>query len=54
MDSYTLLLEFVKGKDAGAIMRRLDDGRTREIRNLGICTFTLERMMKKDRKIKDL
>jgi len=27
MDSYTLLLEFVKGKDAGAIMRRLDDGK---------------------------
>jgi len=27
MDSYPLLLEFVKGKDAGAIMRRLDDGK---------------------------
>ncbi len=27
MDSYTLLLEFVKGKDAGALMRRLDDGK---------------------------
>lgn len=27
MDSYSLLLEFVKGKDTGAIMRRLDDGK---------------------------
>jgi len=29
MDSYPLLLEFVKGKDAGAIMRRLDDGQNK-------------------------
>jgi len=29
MDSYSLLLEFVKGKDAGAIMRRLDDGKSK-------------------------
>ena len=29
MDSYPLLLEFVKGKDAGAIMRRLDDGQSK-------------------------
>ena len=27
MDSYSLLVEFVKGKDTGAIMRRLDDGK---------------------------
>jgi hypothetical protein len=29
MDSYSLLLEFVKGKEAGAIMRRLDDGKSK-------------------------
>jgi len=29
MDSYPLLLEFVKGKDAGAIMRRLDNGKSK-------------------------
>jgi hypothetical protein len=29
MDSYSLLVEFVKGKDAGAIMRRLDDGKSK-------------------------
>jgi len=29
MDTYPLLLEFVKGKDAGAIMRRLDDGQNK-------------------------
>ena len=27
MENYSLLVEFVKGKDAGAIMRRLDDGK---------------------------
>ena len=30
MDSYPLLLDFVKGKDAGALMRRLDDGSNKE------------------------
>jgi hypothetical protein len=35
MDSYALLLEFVKGKDAGAIMRRLDDGKTKEDKKPG-------------------
>lgn len=29
MDSYRLLIEFVKGADAGALMRRLDDGRSK-------------------------
>ena len=29
MDTYSLLLEFVKGKDTGAIMRRLDDGKSK-------------------------
>ena len=29
MDSYSLSLEFVKGKDAGAMMRRLDDGKSK-------------------------
>ena len=28
MENYSLLVEFVKGKDAGAIMRRLDDGKS--------------------------
>jgi len=28
MDSYKLLVEFVNGGDAGAIMRRLDDGKS--------------------------
>ena len=35
MDSYFLLLEFVKGKDAGAIMRRLDDGKSKEDKKAG-------------------
>ena len=35
MDSYPLLLEFVKGKDAGAIMRRLDDGKSKEDKKPG-------------------
>jgi len=35
MNSYTLLLEFVKGKDAGAIMRRLDDGKSKEDKKPG-------------------
>jgi hypothetical protein len=35
MDSYSLLLEFVKGKDAGAIMRRLDDGKSKEDKKPG-------------------
>jgi hypothetical protein len=30
MDLYPLLLGFVKGKDAGALMRRLDDGANKE------------------------
>jgi hypothetical protein len=30
MDSYSLLLDFVKGRDAGALMRRLDDGSSKE------------------------
>ncbi|OGP92729.1 MAG: hypothetical protein A2156_05270 [Deltaproteobacteria bacterium RBG_16_48_10] len=29
MDTYPLLLEFVKGSDTGAIMRRLDDGKSK-------------------------
>jgi hypothetical protein len=28
MDSYSLLIEFVKGDEAGALMRRLDDGKS--------------------------
>ncbi|OGP79106.1 MAG: hypothetical protein A2V86_13590 [Deltaproteobacteria bacterium RBG_16_49_23] len=35
MDHYALLLEFVKGKDAGAIMRRLDDGKSKEDKKPG-------------------
>jgi len=35
MNSYTLLLEFVKGKDAGAIMRRLDDGKSKDDKKPG-------------------
>ena len=35
MESYSLLLEFVKGKDAGAIMRRLDDGTSKEDKKAG-------------------
>ena len=35
MNSYTLLLEFVKGKDAGAIMRRLDDGKSKKEKTPG-------------------
>lgn len=35
MDSYALLLEFVKGKDAGAMMRRLDDGKSKEDKKPG-------------------
>jgi hypothetical protein len=35
MDSYALLIEFVKGKDAGAIMRRLDDGKSKEDKKPG-------------------
>jgi hypothetical protein len=35
MDSYELLLEFVKGKDAGAMMRRLDDGISKEDKKPG-------------------
>ncbi|MBM4339021.1 MAG: cytochrome C [Deltaproteobacteria bacterium] len=35
MDSYSLLLEFVKGKDAGAIMRRLDDGKSKDDKKPG-------------------
>jgi len=35
MDSYELLLEFVKGKDAGAIMRRLDDGKSKDDKKPG-------------------
>jgi len=35
MNSYTLLLEFVKGKDAGAVMRRLDDGKSKEDKKSG-------------------
>jgi len=35
MDSYSLLLGFVKGKDAGAIMRRLDDGKSKEDKKPG-------------------
>ena len=41
MDSYTLLLEFVKGKDAGAIMRRLDDGKNKEDKKPGNMYFYL-------------
>ena len=41
MDSYTLLLEFVKGKDAGAIMRRLDDGKNTENKKPGNMYFYL-------------
>ncbi len=29
MDTYSLLLEFVKGSDTGAMMRRLDDGKSK-------------------------
>jgi hypothetical protein len=29
MDRYSLLVEFVKGSDTGAIMRRLDDGKSK-------------------------
>jgi len=40
MDSYSLLLEFVKGKDAGAIMRRLDDGKnTKDGKPANMYTF---------------
>src|SRR4030042_2285514 len=35
MNSYTLLLEFVKGKDAGAVMRRLDDGKSKDDKKPG-------------------
>ena len=35
MDGYALLLDFVKGKDAGALMRRLDDGSSKEDRKPG-------------------
>jgi hypothetical protein len=35
MDSYSLLVEIVKGKDAGAIMRRLDDGKSKEDKKPG-------------------
>jgi cytochrome c553 len=35
MDSYSLLIEFVKGKDAGAIMRRLDDGKSKDDKKPG-------------------
>lgn len=35
MDSYEHLLEFVKGKDAGAIMRRLDDGTSKDDKKPG-------------------
>ena len=35
MDSYALLVEFVKGTDAGAIMRRLDDGKSKEDKKPG-------------------
>ena len=35
MDSYALLVEFVKGNDAGAIMRRLDDGKSKEDKKPG-------------------
>jgi hypothetical protein len=35
MSSYPLLFEFVKGKDAGAIMRRLDDGQNKEDKKPG-------------------
>ncbi len=35
MDLYPLLLDFVKGKDAGALMRRLDDGSNKEDRKRG-------------------
>ena len=41
MDSYTLLLEFIKGKDAGAIMRRLDDGKNTENKKPGNMYFYL-------------
>jgi len=35
MESYALLVEFVKGTDAGAIMRRLDDGKSKEDKKPG-------------------
>jgi len=35
MDTYPLLVDFVKGKDAGALMRRLDDGTNKEDRKPG-------------------
>jgi hypothetical protein len=41
MNSYTLLLDFVKGKDAGAIMRRLDDGKSKEDKKPGNMYFYL-------------
>src|SRR4030067_2249910 len=35
MDSYAHLVEFVKGNDAGAIMRRLGDGKKKEDKKPG-------------------
>lgn len=35
MNSYALLVEFVKGDDAGAIMRRLDDGKSKDDKKPG-------------------
>ena len=35
MDSYALLVEFVKGNEAGAIMRRLDDGKSKDDKKSG-------------------
>jgi len=35
MDTYPFLVDFVKGKDAGALMRRLDDGTSKEGRKPG-------------------